>query len=154
MKQEETDVLIVGAGPTGLMMACQLARWGIRFIILEKNSGPSEKSKALAIQARTLEIYDEMDIAERAIAEGHRTPAVTFVVKGKKVQRIPLSDIGKGMSPFPFLHVFEQNKNEKLLIDYLDKRNDHVRWNTELMTYREEGDSIVASVQSGGEAVE
>ena len=48
----DTDVLIIGAGPTGLLLACQLAWWGVRLRIVEKNQGPSHTSKALAIQAR------------------------------------------------------------------------------------------------------
>lgn len=52
-----TDVLIIGAGPTGLLLACQLAWRGVRVHIVEKNEGPSLTSKALAIQARSLELF-------------------------------------------------------------------------------------------------
>jgi 2-polyprenyl-6-methoxyphenol hydroxylase-like FAD-dependent oxidoreductase len=55
---QNTDVLIVGAGPTGLSLACQLVRYGIDFIIIEKNEGATPYSKAIGVQARTLEIYE------------------------------------------------------------------------------------------------
>jgi 2-polyprenyl-6-methoxyphenol hydroxylase-like FAD-dependent oxidoreductase len=54
----ETDVLVVGAGPTGLMLANQLVRRGVRVLIIDRHSGPAQQSRALGVQARTLEIYD------------------------------------------------------------------------------------------------
>src|SRR5690349_14985156 len=78
-----TTVLIVGAGPTGLMMACQLTRFGIPFRIIEKNSGPTTQSRALAVQARSLEVFAQMGVAQRAVQEGKVAKAVDYVVKGK-----------------------------------------------------------------------
>jgi 2-polyprenyl-6-methoxyphenol hydroxylase-like FAD-dependent oxidoreductase len=66
----KTQVIISGAGPTGLMMAAQLCRLGIDFIIFDKKEGITTFSKAVGVQARTLEIYDEMGIAEKAIDQG------------------------------------------------------------------------------------
>ena len=52
----DTDVLVVGAGPTGLMVACQLVRRGVRVTIIDRHKGPSVETRALGVQARTLEI--------------------------------------------------------------------------------------------------
>src|SRR6186713_3700995 len=68
----DTDVLIVGAGPTGLMLANQLARRGLRFEIIDRHSGPAQQSRAMAVHARTLEIYAKLGIAEQAVARGAR----------------------------------------------------------------------------------
>jgi 2-polyprenyl-6-methoxyphenol hydroxylase-like FAD-dependent oxidoreductase len=61
-----TDVLIVGAGPTGLTLACQLVRYGIDFVLIEKNAGVTTHSKAIGVQARTLEIYEQLGVADRS----------------------------------------------------------------------------------------
>ena len=66
----DTDVLIVGAGPTGLMLANQLARRGVRAMIIDRHSGPAQQSRAMAVQARTLEIYSKMGLVDEALALG------------------------------------------------------------------------------------
>jgi 2-polyprenyl-6-methoxyphenol hydroxylase-like FAD-dependent oxidoreductase len=65
-----TDVIIIGAGPTGLSLACQLIRYGVDFVVVEKNATVTPYSKAIGVQARTLEIYDQIGLAEPAIAKG------------------------------------------------------------------------------------
>src|SRR6266550_8811594 len=68
----DTDVLVVGAGPTGLMLANQLARRGVRVRIISRHAGPARESRALGVQARTLEIYSHLGIVERALDLGKR----------------------------------------------------------------------------------
>ncbi|HKH83271.1 MAG TPA: FAD-dependent oxidoreductase, partial [Gemmatimonadales bacterium] len=63
----DTDVLIVGAGPTGLMLANQLARRGVRFRIIDRHAGPAVQTRALGVQARTMEIYSHLGIVTRAL---------------------------------------------------------------------------------------
>ena len=82
-EETKTPVLIVGAGPTGLMMACQLARFGIPFRLIEKNEGPTTQSRALVIQARSLEIFEQMGVAERAVRQGRIFQTINYVVNGK-----------------------------------------------------------------------
>jgi len=64
------DVIIIGAGPTGLSLACQLTRYGIDFLVVEKNESFTPFSKAIGVQARTLEIYDQLGLAQTAIERG------------------------------------------------------------------------------------
>ncbi len=66
----QTDVIIIGAGPTGLSLACQLVRYGIDFVILEKNEGVTAYSKALGVHDRTLEIYEQLGLAQQAVEQG------------------------------------------------------------------------------------
>ncbi len=70
METIKTDVVIIGAGPTGLSLACQLARYGINFVVVEKNEGVTSFSKALGVQARTLEIYEQLGLAQAAVERG------------------------------------------------------------------------------------
>src|ERR1700744_4580043 len=114
-----TQVLIVGAGPTGLMMACQLQRWGIDFIIIDDKHTTTDKSKALAVQARSVEMFGQMGIAGEAIKRGSKAKAVNLVVKDKVRAHVPFNDLGEGLSPYPFVLMLEQNKNEQLLVEYL-----------------------------------
>jgi 2-polyprenyl-6-methoxyphenol hydroxylase-like FAD-dependent oxidoreductase len=109
------DVLVVGAGPTGLMLGNQLVRRGIRALIVDRNPGPSIHTKALGVQARTLEIYSHLGIAERALELGTRGTGANLWVEGRKVARIPLGDIGRDLSPYPFLLILGQDDNERLL---------------------------------------
>ena len=81
---QKTQVIIIGAGPTGLSLAVQLLRYHIDFIILEKNEKTTHLSKAIVIQARTLEIFHESGLAEKAIEQGRLTTAFNMYYKGKK----------------------------------------------------------------------
>lgn len=93
------DVLIVGAGPTGLVMALWLTRQGVSVRIIDKSQGPGETSRAMAIQARTLELYRQLDIAEEVVAAGYKMPAMNMWARGESKARIPLMNAGKTISP-------------------------------------------------------
>jgi 2-polyprenyl-6-methoxyphenol hydroxylase-like FAD-dependent oxidoreductase len=102
-EQADTPVLIVGAGPTGLMLACQLAIYKIPFRLIDKNEDHTTQSRALVIQARSLEIFNQMGIADEAIKYGKIARAIGAFIQGKKVVRIPVIDIGKGLTKFSHL---------------------------------------------------
>src|ERR1041384_3939667 len=84
----DTDVLIVGAGPTGLMLANQLARRGVRAMIIDRHRGPSLQTRALGVQARTLEIYAKMGLADRAIELGKRGDGAHMWSEGRQIGRV------------------------------------------------------------------
>jgi 2-polyprenyl-6-methoxyphenol hydroxylase-like FAD-dependent oxidoreductase len=127
------DVLVVGAGPTGLMLANQLARRGVRTMIIDRHAGPSVETRALGVQARTLEIYAHLEIAERAIELGRRATGANMWVGGQRAARVPVGDIGRDLSPYPFLLILGQDDNERLLGDALRGSGLDVQWNTELI---------------------
>jgi 2-polyprenyl-6-methoxyphenol hydroxylase-like FAD-dependent oxidoreductase len=139
---KKTKVLIAGAGPTGLMMACQLRRMGIDCIIFDKKKGPTVESRALVVHARSMEIYDQMGIADEVIQNGEVMGKVRFLLKSKKVAEATFGDIGKGLSKFPYLMVFEQNKNEKLLYEYLQKKEGNVLWKHELVDVKQDENKV------------
>lgn len=97
----DTDVLIVGAGPTGLMLANQLARRGVRVDIVDRHSGPAQQSRALGVQARTLEIYAQLGIVDRALELGKKGTGATMWAQGRRMAHVPLSDAGRTVTPTP-----------------------------------------------------
>src|SRR5690349_24157947 len=109
----KTDVIIIGAGPTGLSLACQFLRYGVDFVIVEKNEGLTPYSKAIGVQARTLEIFDQIGLAQEAVKEGSIAERARLLIDGKIRGEIDFGNIGKGLSPFPFVLMLEQSKTEK-----------------------------------------
>lgn len=145
--KKSTGVLIAGAGPTGLMMACQLARFGIPFRIIEKSSGPTTQSRALAIQAHSLELFSQMGIAQKAVEQGKIARSVNYVVKGKISQRISLEGHGKTLTLFPYLLILDQSRTEQLLIDYLSRCAHAVEWESELISFTQDVDGVSATLK-------
>jgi phytoene dehydrogenase-like protein len=94
-----TDVLVVGAGPTGLVLALWLARLGVKPRIIDKTAEPGTTSRALAVHARTLELYRQLDLADAVIARGHKVPAVRLWVKGAPRARVSFAEIGSALTP-------------------------------------------------------
>ena len=144
----QTDVVIIGAGPTGLSLACQLIRYGIDFVIVEKNSGLTPFSKALAVHARTLEIYEQMDLATPAVAQGMIAKSVRIVEGGKVRGEVDLSHAGDGMSPYPFVLNLEQSKNEALLYEYIKSHGKDVIWKTEMTELAQTYTGVTARVRN------
>jgi len=138
----DTDVLISGAGPTGLMLANQLARRGVRAMIIDRHSGPAQQTRAMAVQARTLEIYSKMGIVDQALALGARATGANMWANGRWTARIPLGDIGRSMSPFPFVLMLGQDDNEKIMGAKLHEHGLDVQWNTELIALEQREDCV------------
>ncbi|WP_448808068.1 FAD-dependent monooxygenase [Agromyces bauzanensis] len=124
-----TDVLVVGAGPSGLMLAVCLAKLGVDAVIVDGKDGPTRESRALGVQARSLELYDQLGLIDRVLAE--RSPAAGIVPgAGRRPPfgRIVFRAIGEGVSPYTELTVFEQSRNERLLVDTLGGYGREVLW--------------------------
>lgn len=141
------DVLIAGAGPTGLMMACQLAMRNISFMIIDKNEDHTTQSRALVVHARSMEIFDQMGIAHEAINLGKKARAVNMFINGKHKLRFDLTGAGEGLTAFPYLLILEQSKTEKLLNDLLARYGHSVERNTELVGLMENNRQVIASLK-------
>lgn len=142
----KTDVIIVGAGPTGLSLACQLARYGVDFVIFEKNPTVTAYSKALGVHARTLEIYEQLDVARKAVECGTVAGKIRMLEGGDVVGEVDLSRIGQGLSPYPYMLVLEQSRNEELLYDYLQTHGREVLWQTKLESFSQNEAGVTAHV--------
>ena len=145
-----TDVLVVGAGPVGLMMAGELARHGIKPRIIEKAPAPSDKSKAFGIHARTMEIFENLGIVERFLKEGNICNGLNFYDEGKELAEIDLSHIE---SKYPFVLILAQSITERLLAEHLYSFGIEVERETELIGFEQSKEGVVAKVKlkDGGE---
>jgi len=143
----DTDVLIVGAGPTGLMLANQLGRRGVRALVMDRHSGPAQQTRAMAVQARTLEIYAKLGITERALALGKRGTGANMWAEGRWTARIPVGDIGRSLSPFPFVLMLGQDDNERIMGERLRDWGMSVQWSTELTALSQEPGQVTATIR-------
>jgi len=143
----QSEVLIIGAGPTGLVLALWLAKQGVSVRIIDKAADSGTTSRALAVQARTLELYRQLDLAEAIVEHGYVTPAVNFWVKGARAARIAFDTTGADLTPYAFLQIFPQDRHERLLIERLAAIGVGVERPKELAGFRDEGGHVVATLR-------
>jgi 2-polyprenyl-6-methoxyphenol hydroxylase-like FAD-dependent oxidoreductase len=137
-------VLIVGAGPTGLVLALWLTRLGVRVRIIDKTAEPGTTSRALAVQARTLELYRQVGLAEAVVEAGVKVAGVNLWAGGARAARAPLGQLGEGVSPFPFALTYPQDAHERLLVERLGALGVEVERRTELLRFDQHPDNVRA----------
>jgi 2-polyprenyl-6-methoxyphenol hydroxylase-like FAD-dependent oxidoreductase len=142
------QVLIVGAGPTGLMAAAQLLRWGIRPRIIEANAGPNLQTRALGVQARSMEIYRQMGLEAEVFARGLPTEYAAMYTERGELGRIPMQDIGAGLSPYPYMFILPQDQNERVLGDDLKRHGLAVDWNTSLKGLENTASGVTVTLET------
>src|SRR5437868_4932984 len=146
----DTEVLVVGAGPTGLVLALWLARCGVRIRIVDKAAEPGTTSRALVVHARTLEFYRQIGLADAVIERGLRFAAVNLWVKGRQVAHVYFGSMGTGISAFPYIVIFPQDEHERLLIERLRELGIEIERPVELTAFTDRGDRVVAQLKRGG----
>jgi 2-polyprenyl-6-methoxyphenol hydroxylase-like FAD-dependent oxidoreductase len=147
----QVDALVIGAGPTGLMMAAELARHGLSCRIIDKSLIPSDKSKALAIQSRTLEILDQIGVIKKFLEEGLKVVAFSPSSKGKVITTISFKNLN---TTYPFILSIEQSRTETLLTEHLATFKVQVERGKELIAFSQnenEVRAVVRNVQNGEE---
>lgn len=140
-------MLIVGAGPTGLVLALWLTRQGMAVRIVDAAAGPGTESRAMAVQARTLELYRQLDLADAVVAAGFPNPAFNLWVGGRRRARIAFGEAGAGITPYPFLLVYPQDRHERFLIERLAGLGVEVERRTELLDFEERDDHVAARLR-------
>jgi 2-polyprenyl-6-methoxyphenol hydroxylase-like FAD-dependent oxidoreductase len=145
----DTDVLIIGAGPTGLVLALWLTKLGVNVRIWEKLKAINQTSRAIAIQARTLELYRQLDLAEAVAERAHNGSAVNLWTNGAHRTSVPLETIGTGLTPFPGIFILPQETHEQILEQRLADLGINVERGVDFLEYTECGQSIVACGQDG-----
>jgi 2-polyprenyl-6-methoxyphenol hydroxylase-like FAD-dependent oxidoreductase len=140
-------VLVVGAGPTGLVLALWLTHLKVPVRLIDRATEPGTTSRALAVQARTLELYDQIHLARTVVDRGHRVQAVSFWAAGKRRASAVFGDLGAGLSPFSFALVFPQDEHEQLLIDCLAELGVAVERGCELASFEDSGGGVRALVK-------
>ena len=143
-KSPDTEVLIVGAGPTGLVLALWLTRLGVRVRIVDKTAEPGTTSRALAVQARTLEFYSQVGLADAVVERGRKTIAANLWVAGKRAAHAVLGEMGTGLSPFPYALIFPQDEHEQLLVERLGQAGVQVERRTELLRFEDAAGRVIA----------
>ncbi|MGH7593936.1 MAG: FAD-dependent monooxygenase [Gemmatimonadales bacterium] len=126
-----------------------MARSGVAVRIIDKIAEPGTTSRALAVQARTLEFYRQLDLADEVVALGLKFAAVNLWTRGKRAGRVEFGDIGVGLSPFPYLLIFPQDEHERFLIEHLIRVGVTVERPSELVALEQNGDGVQARIRRG-----
>jgi len=145
---KQSDVLIVGAGPTGLVLALWLTKLGVKVRIVDKTAEPGTTSRALAVQARTLELYRQLDLTDAVLKQGHKVPAVNLWVKGEPATRVSFERVASDLTPYSFLHIFPQDEHERLLMERLEALGVPVERRTELAGFTDEGGRVIVRLRN------
>jgi 2-polyprenyl-6-methoxyphenol hydroxylase-like FAD-dependent oxidoreductase len=143
----EPQVLIAGAGPTGLALALWLTRLGVGVRIIDKVAEAGTTSRALAVQARTLEFYQQLGIADLVVNEGVKVGGINIWAKGRHAARVPLENLGAEATPFPFPLVFPQDAHERLLIGQLEGLGVKIERRTELLRFEQDSAGVRATLR-------
>jgi len=140
------DVLVAGAGPTGLMLANWLVKLGVSVIVADGKDGPTRESRALVVQSRSLEIYDQLGLGDTVIEAAHRADALAPGFGSRVFGRIPLGPLGEGFTPYPWIEILEQSRNEEILYANLRQLGGDVRWGAAVTGLTQTADGVEASV--------
>src|SRR6516225_5218274 len=136
--------LMSGVWTTGLVHALWLTRLGVRVRIIDKTAEPGTTSRAVAVQARTLELYRLVDLSAAVVEDGVKVAAANFWVGGARAARLTLGRMGEGLSPFPYALTYPQDAHERLLIERLDALGVNVERQTELVRFDQQPDRVRA----------
>lgn len=138
-----TDVLIVGAGPVGLTLACELTRYGLAVRVIDEAPAASDKSKALVVWPRTLEHLERMGISARFVETGLKAHEGIFFQGGEKIASFPLDAVE---TPFAYALMIPQNETERLLTEHLRALGAEVERGKSLTTLTQDADGVTATV--------
>jgi 2-polyprenyl-6-methoxyphenol hydroxylase-like FAD-dependent oxidoreductase len=137
-------VLVVGAGPVGLTMACELARYGTPVRVIDSNAGRTDKSKALVVWSRTLELLEQAGAVTPFVASGRQLVAANMYSGSRRIAHIDLTAI---RSKYAFGLMLPQSKTEELLEAHLAGFGLKVERETELLDFRELPDGVEATLR-------
>jgi 2-polyprenyl-6-methoxyphenol hydroxylase-like FAD-dependent oxidoreductase len=143
---DPVDVLVVGAGPTGLALAAQLAAFGARVRVVDRRTVPGRQSRALVVQPRTLEVLRPIGVTQALLDRGDRPVGVQLHLDGRDLA-VPVPAIEADDTAYPFLLVLRQAEVEAALLAHLAARGLSVEWGVELLSYRADEAGVVAALR-------
>ena len=147
--KRETDVLIVGAGPTGLTLVCELLVRGVSCRIIDKAASPATTSRALGLQPRTLELFDAMGIVDRVLATGGPVIDANLYAGDRLLLTLSTAGLRNLATPYPRLWITPQASVERPLIERLLELGGPVERSRELVGFRQMGSRVIATVRHG-----
>jgi 2-polyprenyl-6-methoxyphenol hydroxylase-like FAD-dependent oxidoreductase len=156
MNEQVIPVLIVGAGPTGLTMATQLARYGVAVRIIEREPDPHVTSRALVVMPRSLEIFDDMGVIDQAIAVGNQVEglAITFTSKRVDMDIVGLLTGPQNHTGYPRLRTLSQHDTERILTESLARRGVQIERGKALTDLSQDDDAVTVSLRGEDGSVE
>ncbi|MDR3618288.1 MAG: FAD-dependent monooxygenase [Paludisphaera borealis] len=143
------DVLVVGAGPVGLSLACELRRQGVECVLVDDDDGPTpiRESRALGIHARTLEAFQRLGVADAMVAEGRRLNGLSVYNGLTRITGMRLAfDLDD--TRYPFVLCLPQSRTERILVDRLSELGGGVTWGTRLASFTADDDGATAELKN------
>jgi 2-polyprenyl-6-methoxyphenol hydroxylase-like FAD-dependent oxidoreductase len=147
-------VLIVGAGPTGLVLAHWLAKLGVAVRIVDKADAPGQTSRAIAVAGRTLEFYRQVGLDDAVLEHGVAMAAINLWVGGQRQAHLEFGSAGEGLSRYPYVLSFAQDDHERLLGERLEALGVRVERSTELVSLESSGDRVLARLRRADGTIE
>jgi 2-polyprenyl-6-methoxyphenol hydroxylase-like FAD-dependent oxidoreductase len=135
----DLDVLVVGGGPVGLVAAAELARRGVRVRVIDKLAQPTDQSRAIAVHARSLDMFDRMGIVDELLSTGIKATAMQLYAGHSKLFRVPLGSVD---SAFPFTLTTAQTETERVLGEHLESLGVSVDRGVELVALTQDADAV------------
>ncbi|AMV37332.1 FAD-dependent monooxygenase [Planctomyces sp. SH-PL62] len=146
----EVEVLVVGAGPSGLSLACELRRRGVPCLLIDEGDGPSpeRESRALAIHAGTMEVFHRLGVADRMRAEGRAVHGISVYRGTKRIVDLRLT-LSPDETRFPYILILPQARTERILLERLEELGGEVEWRTRLSSFKADLDGATAVLKDG-----
>src|SRR4051812_31717580 len=143
-REMNVDVAIAGAGPTGLLLAAELAMRGVHVVVLERNAARPDFVRAFNLNARSLEILDRRGIVDRFLAEGPKVPFTHFAA----LEALDLSGLD---TDHPYVLGIPQTRTEALLEAHALEQGAHVRWGNSISDIRQGDDGVTIELDVAGD---
>jgi 2-polyprenyl-6-methoxyphenol hydroxylase-like FAD-dependent oxidoreductase len=145
------QVLVVGAGPTGLLLAAELERRGVPCLLIDALDAPQTWDRATVVHARSVEIFEALGLEDRLLAEGVRTRAARFQSDGEVLGQL---NFGTSGSRYGFEIGLSEEVTESVLTDFLEAQGGAVTRSTRLIGLVAGEDAVTATLERDGERSE
>lgn len=147
----EVDVLVAGAGPSGLSLAMELRRLGADCVLIDEKAGPTpeRESRALAIHAASLEAFHRMGVDGRMRDEGRIVHGFGVYRGASRIVDVRLA-LAPDESRFPYVLILPQGRTERILLDRLEDLGGDVEWGTRLVSFKTDLGGVTAELKHGG----